>query len=180
MRTALLIVDVQNDYFPGGRNELAGPIPAAEKARLLLDAFRERKMQVVHVRHESTRPGATFFLPGTTGAQIHDSVKPLDGEIVVTKNFPNSFRGTELLSLLRNQDIERLVVCGMMTHMCVDSTARAAFDHGFQVLLAGDACATKNLVYSDNVIPAEQVHQAFLSALNGTFARVCPSGQILK
>jgi nicotinamidase-related amidase len=180
MRTALLIVDVQNDYFPGGRNELAGPIPAAEKARLLLDAFRERKMPVVHVRHESTRPGATFFLPGTPGAQIHDSVRPLDGEIIVTKNFPNSFRGTGLLQLLRDQGIERLVVCGMMTHMCIDTTVRAAFDHGFPTLVAGDACATKNLAYMDNVIPAEQVHLAFLSALNGTFARVDTTGQILK
>jgi nicotinamidase-related amidase len=180
MRTALLIVDVQNDYFPGGRNELVGPIPAAEKVRVLLDAFRERKMPVVHVRHESTRQGATFFLPGTPGAQIHDSVRPLDGEPIIVKNFPNSFRGTELLPLLRNQGIERLVVCGMMTHMCIDSTVRAAFDHGFHVLAAGDACATKNLAYTDKVVPAEQVHYAFLSALNGTFAQVGPTGQILK
>lgn len=180
MRTALLIVDVQNDYFPGGRNELAGPVAAAGNARKLLDAFRERKMPVIHVRHESTRPGAAFFLPGTPGVQIHDSVRPLDGETIVTKNFPNSFRGTELLPLLRDQGIERQVVCGMMTHMCIDSTVRAAFDHGFQVLVAGDACATKNLAYMDNVIPAGQVHLAFLGALNGTFAQVATSGQVLK
>ena len=127
MRTALLIVDIQNDYFPGGKNELAGPIEAAAKAGMLLDAFRERKMPVVHVRHESTRPGATFFLPGTPGAQIHDSVKPLDGETIITKNFPNSFRNTELLSTLKNLEAGRLVICGMMTHMCIDTTVRAAY-----------------------------------------------------
>jgi nicotinamidase-related amidase len=180
MRTALVIVDIQNDYFPGGRNELAGPIPAAAKARVLLDAFRERTMPVVHVRHESARPGATFFLPGTPGAQIHDSVRPLDGETIITKNFPNSFRNTALLPTLRNSDIGRLVVCGMMTHMCIDSTVRAAFDHGFEVLLAGDACATKNLMSEDEMIPAEQVHQAFLAALNGTFAKVALTEKLLK
>lgn len=179
MRTALLIVDVQNDYFPGGRNELAGPIPAAANVRKLLDAFRERKMPVIHVRHESTRRSATFFLPGTPGAQIHDSVKPLDGEIIVTKNFPNSFRNTELLPLLRDQGIEQLVVCGMMTHMCIDSTVRAAHDNGFNCIVAHDACATKDLLFSDIRVPAVQIHRAFLAALNGTFATVKSASEAL-
>jgi nicotinamidase-related amidase len=180
MRTALLIVDIQNDYFPGGKNELAGPLAAAGNASILLDTFRARKMPVVHVRHESIRPGASFFLPGTTGVQIHESVKPLDGEIVITKNFPNSFRNTELLSTLKSHEVSRLVICGMMTHMCIDTTVRAAFDHGFEVIVAHDACATKNLIFEDKTIMAEQVQQAFLSALNGTFAKVATTGQILK
>jgi nicotinamidase-related amidase len=180
MQTALVIVDIQNDYFPGGKNELAGPVEAAAKAELLLDHFRARKMPVVHVRHESTRPGATFFLPGTPGAEIHDSVMPLDGEIVITKNFPNSFRATELLKTLRNLDAGRLVICGMMTHMCIDTTVRAAYDHGFEVLLAQDACATKDLMFDGRIVRADDVQQAFLSAMNGTFAKVTRTEQILK
>jgi nicotinamidase-related amidase len=180
MRTALLIVDIQNDYFPGGKNELAGPVEAAAKARMLLDAFRAKKMFVVHVRHESTRPGATFFIPGTPGAQIHESVKPLDGETVITKNFPNSFRATELLITLHNAQVSRLVVCGMMTHMCIDTTVRAAYDNGFEVMLAHDACATKNLTFDGKAIPAKDVQQAFLGAIDGTFAKVTPAEQILK
>jgi nicotinamidase-related amidase len=180
MRSALLIVDIQNDYFPGGKNELAGPVAAAGNARLLLDAFRDKKMPVVHIRHESVRPGATFFLPGTPGAQIHDSVKPRDGEIVITKNFPNIFRATELLPTLKKMDTDRLVICGMMTHMCIDTTVRAAFDHGFEILLAGDACATKDLTYEGRIVPATEVQQAFLGAINGTFARVSPTELILK
>jgi nicotinamidase-related amidase len=180
MRTALLIVDIQNDYFPGGKNELAGPVEAAANARMLLDAFRARKMPVFHIRHESTRPGATFFIPGTAGAQIHESVRPLEGEIVITKNFPNSFRATELLSTLQSAKIGRLVVCGMMTHMCIDTTVRAAYDNGFQVMLAHDACATKSLTFEGKDIPANDVQQAFLSAINGTFAKVDSTEHIIK
>jgi nicotinamidase-related amidase len=180
MRTVLLIVDIQNDYFPGGKNELAGSVEAAANAGKLLDFFRAGKLPVVHVRHESTRPGATFFLPGTPGAQINDSVKPLDGEIVITKHFPNSFRATELLPTLKNLDAGRLVVCGMMTHMCIDTTVRTAYDYGFEVLLAHDACATKDLTFDGRTIPAEQVQQAFSGAINGTFAKVDSTGHIIK
>lgn len=179
MQTALLLVDIQNDYFPGGKNELAEPVAAAGNARLLLDAFRERHMQVIHVKHESTRPSAAFFLPGTPGAGFYDLVKPQDGEVVITKNFPNSFRATELLSTLRDTKINRLVVCGMMTHMCIDTTVRAAYDHGFEVLLAHDACATKDLTFDGRTIPAEDVHRTFLGAIHSTFAKVIPTEQIL-
>lgn len=180
MNSALLVVDIQNDYFPGGKNELAGPIVAARNARLLLDAFRENGMPVFHIRHESTRPGATFFLPGTQGAEIHELVKPQDKEIVITKHFPNSFRNTELLPKLKNADVNRLVICGMMTHMCIDTTVRAAYDHGFEVLLASDACATKNLTFEGRSIPAADVQHAFLGAINGTFAKIAPTVQILE
>jgi Amidases related to nicotinamidase len=179
MQTALLLVDIQNDYFPGGKNELAEPIAAAENARLLLDTFRGKHMQIVHVRHESIRPGATFFLPGTPGAGFYDLVNPQEGEVVITKNFPNSFRATELLSMLRDAKIDRLVVCGMMTHMCIDTSVRAAYDHGFEILLAQDACATKDLTFDGRTIPAEGVQRAFLGAIHGTFAKVIPTEQIL-
>jgi nicotinamidase-related amidase len=180
MQTALLIVDIQNDYFPGGRNELSGPMAAAGNARLLLDTFREKGMPVFHIRHESTRQGATFFIPGTPGAEIHELVKPQDNEAVITKHFPNSFRDTELLPLLKKADVTRLVVCGMMTHMCIDTTVRAAYDHGFEVLLAHDACATKDLTFDGRTTPAADVQHAFLSAINGTFAKVIPTEQIIK
>ena len=179
MQTALLMVDVQNDYFPGGKNELAGPIEAGRNAGKLLGAFRERRMPAVHVRHVSVRPGATFFLPGTPGAEIRDEVRPLAGETVIVKHHPNSFRETELLARLRETEVGRLVACGMMTHMCVDSTVRAAYDHGFEVVLAGDACATKDLAFDGRTVAAEDVQRAFLSAINGTFAKVATTELIL-
>jgi nicotinamidase-related amidase len=172
MNQALLLIDIQNDYFPGGAMELVGSEQAGRRAATLLARFRERGLPVVHVQHVSTRPGATFFLPDTPGVQIHECVAPVDGETVVRKHYPNSFRETSLLEHLRRLQVGQLVVAGMMTHMCVDSTTRAAADLGFQCLLAHDACATRALAFGGATIPAEQVHTAFLAALNRLFARV--------
>src|SRR5688572_23807327 len=112
-RSALLIIDIQNDYFPGGKMELEGAEAAAAHASSVLKKFREQKMPIFHVRHLSTRPGATFFIPGTEGAAIHEKVKPHEGEMVVEKNFPNAFRGTNLQQVL---PVKNLVIAGMMTH----------------------------------------------------------------
>ena len=91
---------------------------------------------------------------------------------MIQKNFPNSFRETPLLDHLRERRIARLVIGGMMTHMCIDSTVRAAADLGFECLLAGDACATKALSFGGVTLPAESVQAAFLASLNGLFAKV--------
>src|SRR5262245_38954899 len=112
--TALLIIDIQNDYFPGGAMQLESSEAAGAKAGLALKSFREKKLPVIHVRHLSVRPGATFFLPGTRGAEIHASVQPVGGETVIEKNFPNSFRNTGLKDFLEKQNIKQLVVTGMM------------------------------------------------------------------
>ena len=179
MRTALLMVDIQNDYFPGGKNELVGSPEASIKAKKLLETFREKKLPVIHIQHISTRSGATYFVQNTPGVRFNENVTPLPGEIVIIKHFPNSFRNTELLDVLKKAGIGRLVICGMMTHMCIDSTTRAAFDLGFDCIVAQDACATKDLSFDDHVLPAESVHRAFLAALSGTFAKVVPAESVL-
>jgi nicotinamidase-related amidase len=178
MKTALLIVDIQKDYFPGGKMELVEPLKAAEKATMLLQCFREHGGRHVHIQHISTKPDATFFIPGDRGTDIHDSVAHFEGEPIVYKHFPNSFRETNLLEMLREWGTERVVICGMMTHMCVDATARAAGDLGFKVFVAEDACATKDLKHGGTVIPAEHVHKAFLAALK-TYGKVMTSEQII-
>src|SRR5688500_4993166 len=124
--TALVVIDIQNDYFSGGAMELEGAEAAGAKAGEALAHFRAQKLPVIHVRHLSVRPGATFFLPGTRGAEIHDSVKPAGGETVIEKNFPNSFRETQLKAALERHGVKNLVVAGMMTHMCVDASVRQA------------------------------------------------------
>jgi nicotinamidase-related amidase len=179
MNTALLIVDVQNDYFPGGKMALEGSMKAGQKAGQLLEYFRRKNLLPVHIRHISLRPGATFFLPDTSGAEIHEVVKPLKDEAVFLKHYPNSFRETPLLSFLRDQQINRIVLCGMMTHMCIDATARAAFDHGFDCLIAGDACATRSLSYKGQDIPAQSVHVSFLASLDGIFGKVIDTDEII-
>ncbi|MBE0623681.1 MAG: cysteine hydrolase [Burkholderiales bacterium] len=172
MNPALIIIDIQNDYFPGGRMELEGSPEAGLQAAKLLEAFRARGLPLVHVQHISNRPGAGFFLPDTEGVNIHAEVAPRPGETVVQKNFPNSFRGTALLEHLRALGVDHLVIAGMMTHMCVDATTRAAFDLGFSCSLAHDACATRAIAFGEQRVPAAQVHAAFLAALNGLYAKV--------
>jgi nicotinamidase-related amidase len=178
MKTALLIIDIQNDYFPGGKYELAEPLAAAQRAYRLLQCFRESAGHHVHIQHISNEPDASFFLPGERGTDVHDSVAHFEDEPIVYKHFPNSFRETNLLDLLKGWGIERVVITGMMTHMCVDATARAAADLGFDVIVAADACATRDLKYGDTVVPADQVHKAFLSALEW-YGQVLTSDQIL-
>lgn len=178
MTTALLLIDIQNDYFPGGNMACEGSDAAtADAARLLAD-FRHRGLPVIHVQHLITRPNAGYLMPGTPGAEIHTAVAPLPGETVVVKNYPNSFRATGLRDHLEALDVDRLVVTGMMTHMCIDSTVRAAFDFGYKVTLAHDACATRTLKMGDAMVPAAQVHASFIAALHGLFAEARTTAEI--
>jgi nicotinamidase-related amidase len=172
MKTALLLIDLQNDYFPGGKMELEGSLQAGLQAQRVLTLFREKKRPLVHIQHLSVRPGATFFLPGTKGVEIQAGVHPLPGELVIQKFFPNSFRDTSLLEHLKKEEIGHLVIAGMMTHMCVEATTRAAFDYGFQCTVVHDACATKALSFGETPIPAAQVQAAFLAALGAVYAKI--------
>ncbi len=178
MKTALLVIDIQKDYFPGGKFPLVNPEEAAKKAYMLLQCFREHSGQHVHIQHISVKPDATFFIKGDSGSDIHDLVAHFEGEPIVYKHEPNSFLNTNLLELLKSWEIERVVITGMMTHMCVDATARAASDFGFEVIIAEDACATRDLKYGDTTIPAELVHKSFLAALK-SYGRVMKSEEII-
>ena len=180
MSAALLIIDIQNDYFPGGTMELAGAEAAAAQAGRLLAAFRGKGLPVIHIQHVAARPGATFFLPGTAGAEIHPSVSPRPGETVLQKHFPNAFRETPLLEHLRGAGITHPVIAGMMTHMCIDTSTRAAADLGFTCALAGDACATRALAFGGVQVPAEAVQAAFLAALDGSFAQVKGAEELIR
>ena len=178
MKIALLLIDIQNDYFPGGKMELVNPLEAAKKAYGLLQCFREHGGRHVHIQHVSLKPDATFFISGDRGTDIHDSVAHFEEEPLVQKHYPNSFRETNLLELLKGWGVERVIITGMMTHMCVDATTRAAADFGFQVIVAEDACATRDLKYGETVIPAEHVHKAFMAALK-SYGQVMTSEQVI-
>ena len=180
MNKCLVLVDLQNDYFPGGKMELAGIEDAAENARILLTEFRKKKSTIIHIQHISVGPNAFFFLPGTDGAKINDRVTPQEGEAVVVKNSPNSFRDTSLLEILKNAHVDNLVICGAMSHMCIDATTRAAFDLGFNCVVAEDACATMDLFFNNKIIKASEVHASFMAALSFPYAKVVPTRDIVK
>jgi nicotinamidase-related amidase len=178
--TALIVIDIQNDYFPGGSMELEGADAAGAHAGRALARFRESGLPVFHIRHLSVRPGATFFVPGTSGADIHACVRPAAGEAVVENNFPNAFRSTPLKELLEEKQIRNLVVAGMMTQMCVDATVMHAADLGYKVTLLADACATRAQTFRGDTVPARQVQTAFLASLNGLYASVQDTKEYLK
>ena len=179
MSVGLILVDIQNDYFPHGKMELEGSEQAGRVAGRLLDFFRAHGLPVFHIQHIAMHPGATFFLPDTTGADIHQSVRPIGGEMIIQKHFPNSFRETDLLRHLQWANIQQVVIAGMQTHMCVDATTRAAADYGFACLIAHDACATRSLWFNDRVVSALDVHTAFLATLNGSYGKVLSADSII-
>lgn len=172
MKTALVLIDIQADYFPGGNMELTGSAEAGERAKQALEWARKRSVENVHIKHIAVRPGATFFLPGTAGSEIHPCVAPLPDETVIVKHYPNSFLKTELLELLKEKQISQLIICGMMTHMCVEATVRAAADFGFECTVLHDACATKDLSFNGMTVKAQQVHAAYLAGLSYGYAKV--------
>jgi nicotinamidase-related amidase len=179
MNTALLLIDIQNDYFENGASALVNSDNACKNVKCILNYFREKRLPVIHIQHHSIRPGSTFFLPGTKGAEIHADLTPLEGEKVITKYVPNSFRDTGLLEYLKEYPIQKLIICGMMTHMCVDATVRAAKDLGFEITLIGDACATKDLIINGDIVEARNVQNSFLAALNYFYSQVITTEQFL-
>lgn len=166
--TALLLIDIQNFYFPGGRLPLENPEKASLNARKILDSFRKKGMPVIHIQHRAK-----------SGAKIHKNVAPIKGEKVIPKNHVSAFKDTDLLEYLRSHQIKQLVICGMMTHMCVEAAARAAKDYGFDCILIGDACTTRDLKYKNRVIKAMDVHFSTLSTLDGYYAKILNTEEYL-
>ena len=122
--------------------------------------------------------GATFFVPETNGVNINQMVTPIGNEPVVIKSFPNSFRSSALLEILKKEKSDTLVICGAMSHMCIDATTRAAFDLGFNCIAAEDACATKDLIFKSKTIKASDVHASFMAALSAPYAKVISTKEI--
>ncbi|MBV4523745.1 cysteine hydrolase [Pseudomonas sp. SWRI74] len=178
-KQALIVVDIQNDYFPQGKWPLVGADAAADNAVRLLKAFREAGDSVVHIRHEFTSEDAPFFTPNSEGAKLHPKVLNQANEPVVLKHFVNSFRETELQSILDEQGVKELVVVGSMSHMCVDGITRAANDLGYSVIVIHDACASRDLEFNGTTVPAAHVHAAFMSALGFAYADVVSTDEFL-
>ncbi|KQS79262.1 Isochorismatase [Rhizobium sp. Leaf384] len=170
-KRAIIIVDLQNDYRTDGRFPLSGIDAAVAKAARVVEAARRAGDLVVHVRHESPADGP-FFAVGTQGAEIMAAMAPQAGEAIVTKRFPNAFRETPLAGMLASAGVDDVTVIGAMSHMCIDATARAAADLGLRTTIVEDACATRDLAFKGETVPAGTVHAAFMSALAFAYGEV--------
>ena len=166
-KTALLIIDIQEFYFEGGSSALVNPIPASENAAKVLNDFRTKNRLVIHIKHGEGPQ-----------SDIHQNVKALPNEKVFVKQEVNSFLNTGLLAYLEENQIKRLVLCGMQTHMCLEAATRAAADLGFECIVIGDACATKDLKFGEKVIKAEDVHYSTLATFR-PYARVMDTDEYL-
>lgn len=176
MNKALLLIDIQNFYFYG-KAPLKDPVPAGLNAKRLLERFRERGLPVIHIKHDTGDD--RLSVEGKVLSDIHECVTPKEGEAVLIKKTPGSFKGTPLNELLKDRGVDELVICGMMSHMCVDTTTREAFDLDYKCTVAHDACTTRNLEFNGTVVPAGMVHAASMAALGYRFARVADCGEIL-
>ena len=178
-KRAVVVVDIQNEYFPSGKLPLVGIAEAAANAARVIAAARAKGDEIIFVRHESAGANAPVFTPGSTGVEINSAVKPAAGEPVIVKHYPNSFRDTELKQMLDAKGVKDVVIVGAMSHMCIDATSRAAADLGFNTVIVHDACATMNLEFKGATIPAAQAHAAFMAALAFGYGKVMTTGEYL-
>ena len=168
---ALIVIDLQNDYFKGGKMELVNSNLALREANIAIKIAREKGYKIYFIQHIATKQDASFFLPNSYGVKLHESLD-IQNDTIIQKHYPNSFRKTKLKDELDKHNIKELIICGAMTHMCIDTTVRAAFDLGYKIELLANACATKDLSLNGNTVLAKDVQNAFLSALDGTFCKV--------
>ena len=165
--TALLVIDIQDFYFPGGDVPLENPEDAAENAFTLINTFRENDQTVIFIRHN--------YEPG---GNINELVLPLRDEKIFSKSDVNSFLNTGLDEYLNKLGVTNLVICGMQTHMCVEAAIRAAHDLGYICTLVEDACTTRDLKYGDITIQAADVHFSTLATLK-SYAKIVKTRDLL-
>ena len=171
-RTALIVIDLQNEYLPTGKLPLSGLDAAVANAVAVIAYARTTGMPVFHVRHVATDQASPIFAPDTPNVDIQPAVAPRDGEPVIVKHHVNAFRATDLQQKLGAAGVRELVIVGAMSHMCIDACARAAADMGYVVTVLHDACATLDLAFGGVTVPAAQVHAAAMASLGFGYAAV--------
>ncbi len=176
--SALIMVDCQNTYRRGVM-QLTHVEPAILEAQKLLTMARDLKIPVIHIQHDAG-VGTPYDVSADIGA-ISLEVAPKSGEAVVVKNYPNAFWQTDLEAQLKALGIENVVLAGFMTHVCIDSTARGAFNLGFKPTVVASACATRSLIGPQGkVIEAQAMHDSALAAVRDLFAVVVDDVASLK
>lgn len=173
--SALILIDCQNTYRTGVM-QLVDVEPALQHARKLLDRARAAGVPVFHVQHDAGA-GSPYDLNADNG-QIAETVAPRAGEPVIVKHFPDSFAGTPLQRELEAAGRKNLILTGFMSHMCVNSTARSAFDRGFAVSIVAQATATRDLPDGKGgTIAAAEIQRASLCGLSDLIAVVVDDQQ---
>ena len=174
-KRALIVIDVQKEYFPGGNWALPASGQALPNIQKLVSLARERGEPVVYVRH-FLPAGAPVFADGTPGCELHDDLDVRPDDSVIKKAHPSAFMGTNLQELLQQAGVESVDICGFMTQMCCDTTTREAFARGYKVRFFSDATAAKDLDANGETIPHDIVHKTELVVLK-SFAEILATDQ---
>ncbi|KAI8065424.1 Isochorismatase-like protein [Gongronella butleri] len=180
MAEALLVIDVQNDYF--GKLPTLNPVETAKACAQLIQKFRQEGKTVIHVQHEATPEqyaALGIFEKGSEGMQFHELVKPLAGEKIVVKHEPSSFINTDLKDYLVAKEIKKLVIVGMLGHNCVSATTYAAVGQGYQCIIVEEAVNAMDLPFNGQIIRAQQVKDAYLAGIQFGHCKVFKLNDVL-
>ena len=164
MKRALLVIDVQNEYFAGGQLPITHPHGHLENVLRVMDAATDAEVPIVVVQHAFPQPEMPFFQRGTPGWELHPEVSSRPRDLLVEKNLPGSFTGTDLEAWLRERGLDTVTIAGYMTHMCCDTTARQAAHRGLKVEFLSDATGTLPVANSAGAVTAEELHRSILCA----------------
>ena len=178
-KRALLVIDVQNEYFTG---KLPITYPAGSLANVLsaMDAAREHGVPVVVIQHASPQPDAPVFRKGSREWELHADVAARPHDVLIHKSLPGSFTGTELETWLRERNVESVVIAGYMAQMCCDTTARQAIHLGFGVEFLSDATGTLAVKNAAGTVSDEELHRAILVTQEMRFSHVMKTGDWMK
>lgn len=177
-KQALILIDIQNIYFTEGGYHLYQPELAARQAKKVLNSFRAAGLPVIHIKHRFDTGG--YREDSEYLNRIYWEVQPEDNETVIEKSCPNAFLCTNLARVLQELGVTNVVIAGMMSHMCVDTTVRACQDYGLQVTVIPDACTTLNLCWKGHELDAALVHMVYMAGLEGAFAKMVPADEMIQ
>ncbi|MBP2653472.1 MAG: sttH [Firmicutes bacterium] len=179
MKRALLVIDVQNEYFTG-KMPVTYPDGSFDKILKAVDAAKQNDIAVILIRHGAVQKDAAAFVKGSKEWDIHEKLLRKKHLCIIDKNLPGSFTDTHLEDLLREMGIDTIVICGYMTQMCCDTTARQAVHLGFSVEFLSDATGTLDVANSAGKITAEELHKAILVTQAMRFSKVISTDEWIK
>ena len=176
MKRALLVIDVQNEYFTG-KLPVSYPRGSLEQIELAMSAAHEAGIPIVLIQHSAPQPESATFRRGSKEWELHPAIAQRPHDVVIEKSLPGSFTGTQLEAWLREHAIERVVISGYMTQMCCDTTARQAMHLGLSVEFLSDATGTLAVKNSAGEVSAEELHRAILVTQQFRFSEVLSTAQ---
>lgn len=163
MTRALLVIDVQNEYFTGAL-PITHPAGHLESILSVMDTAAQKKVPTVVIRHHQAQPDSPVFRKGSSEWELHPEIARRKSDLLIDKTLPGSFTGTGLEQWLKSSGIDTISICGYMTHICCDTTARQGMHHGYKVEFLSDATGTLPVSNSAGSVTAEELHRSILCA----------------